>query len=227
MGGGAMDGQLVGVIGGIALLVIWYLVIWPAIKRGMGSAASAAGEALRPKADSAETILLATAKARKVLDGHVGVYADDWEKIDLGVRSGVENQMMVVAFSVTLLNIAVQDVAYDTGAVDRTMLMEGRNGFPKVKISDDAFRAALRDLWSRFTPATRANLDMRYRYIFTQRLAADNEATFFQRLSDYATRTLTDEMAYGAPPNRDWLEFLNDLADGNLDRARDFLDRIA
>lgn len=222
-----MDGQVVGIIGGMIVLALWFLVIWPAIKRGTVNAASAAGEALRPKADSAETMLLATAKAREVFEGHVSPYAEDWEKIDLGVRSGVENQMMVVAFSAALLNIAIQDVAYDSGAVDRIKLMEGRDGFPKLKVSDEAFRAALRDLWSRFTPATRMNLDMRYRYIFTQRLTADNEAAFFQRLSDYATRSLTNELAYGASSDRAWLEFLNDLADGNLEQARAFLDRIA
>jgi len=222
-----MDGQLIGVIGGMAALSVWFFVIWPAIKRGMGHAASAAGDALRPKADAAETLLLATTKARGVFDRHVSAYSNQWEKIDLGVRAGVENQMMVVAFSVTLLNISVQDVAYDTGAVDRMKLMEGRDGFPKVKISDDAFRAALRDLWSSFSPATRMNLDMRYRYIFVQRLAADNEAAFFQRLTDYTTRSLTNEMAYGASPDREWLAFLSNLADGDMDGARAFLDRIA
>lgn len=222
-----MDGQLIGAIGGMAALAVWFFVIWPAIKRGVGHAALATGDALRPKADPAETLLLATAKARRVFQGHISAYGDEWEKIDLGVRTGVENQMMVVAFSVTLLNIAVQDVAYDTGAVDRMKLMDGRDGFPKVKISDDAFRAALRDLWSDFTPATRMNLDMRYRYIFVQRLAADNEASFFQRLSDYATRSLSNEMAYGAAPDRQWLQFLSDLAGGNMDGARAFLDRIA
>lgn len=222
-----MNGQIISLLGVLAILAIGGLVVWPVIKRGMTSSASAAGDVVRPETDSAETMLVATRKAREVFDGHIGAYADDWEEIDLGVRRGVENQMMVVAFSVTLLNIAVQDVAYDTGSVDRIKLTEGRDGFPKVKISDDAFRAALRDLWSRFSPATRANLDMRYRYIFTQRLAADNEATFFDRLTDYATRSLTDEMANGAPPDRDWLEFLKDLADGNIEHARAFLDRIA
>lgn len=221
-----MDGQAIGAIGGLIVLALWFFVIWPAIKRGIGNAASSAGDAFRPKADGAETLLLASAKARGVFEGHVATYADGWEKIDLGVRTGVENQMMVVAVSVTLLNIAIQDVAYDMGTVDRVKLMEGRDGFPKVKISDDAFRAALRDLWGRFTPATRMNLDMRYRYLFTQRLASDTEAAFFQRLTNYATQSLTNEMAYGAAPDRRWLDFLTDLADGDAERARRFLDDI-
>lgn len=62
-----MDGQVVGIIGGVIVLAIWFLVIWPAIKRGAANAASAAGEALRPKADSAETMLLATAKSERGL----------------------------------------------------------------------------------------------------------------------------------------------------------------
>lgn len=221
-----MDGQAIGAIGGLIALAIWFFVIWPAIKRGLGKAASSAGDAFRPKADSTETLLLASAKARGVFNGQIDAYSDDWEKIDLGVRTGVENQMMVVAMSVTLLNISIQDVAYDMGTVDRVKLMEGRDGFPKVKISDDAFRAALRDLWGRFTPATRMNLDMRYRYLFTQRLASDTEAAFFQRLTNYATQSLTNEMAYGAPPDRRWVEFLADLADGDVERARRFLDDI-
>lgn len=221
-----MDGQAIGAIGGLIVLALWFFVIWPAIKRGVGKAASSAADTFRPTADSAETLLRASAKARGVFDSHVVTYADGWEKIDLGVRTAVENQMMVVAVSVTLLNISIQDVAYDMGAVDRVKLMEGRDGFPKVKISDDAFRAALRDLWSRFTPATRMNLDMRYRYLFTQRLASENEAAFFQRLTSYATQSLTNEMAYGAPADHRWLDFLSDLADGDVEGARRFLDEI-
>lgn len=226
-----MDGQIIGVIGGIGVLLVWSLVIWPAIKRGLGgaasAAASAAGDAMRPRADSAATIALAVPKARAVLQNHISAYAEAWEKIDLGVRSHVENQMMVLAFTVALLNIAIQDVAYDTGAVDRLKLMEGRNGFPQVSIHDDAFRAALQDVWSPFTPGTRLNLDMRYRYVLMQRAATPNEVAFFQRLSSYATRTLTDEFGHGTAPDRSWLAFLDDLANGRIDDARVFLNRIA
>ena len=216
-----------GIVAALVAFAIWQFVIWPLIGRASRRAVSAASDAGRPTADPTSTMLRATAKARQVFDGHVDdflAYSEaDWETFDAGVRSGIEAQIMVVAFSVTLLNISIQDVAYDTGAVDRAKLTEGRNGFPKVKVSDEAFRLALRELWSRFSVPTRMNLDMRYRYLHWERLASKEETALHGRMCDFALRTLTNEFSFGAHHDTGWLDFVNHLAHGRLDEARTFI----
>jgi hypothetical protein len=222
----------IGIIAALAALAIWQFLIWPWIGRATRRAAQGAAEALKPAAaDSGLLLAKATAKARGVFDSHFDSYLAyseaDWDRLDGGIRAGVEAQMMVVAESVTLLNLALQDVAYDEGRVDRLKVAAGQNGFPKLKISDDDFRRALRELWSRFSVPTRMNLDMRYRYIFREKLASKPEASMFALMTGYAERTLTNEFSFGAHQDTEWLQFLNDLALGEMDGARRFMAEIS
>lgn len=223
-----MNGEMIGVIGGMAILAIWYFLVWPIIKRGMKTASTAVGgvleDAFRPKADSAETLLLATRKSRLTFNRHIGVFADDLERVEEGVRATTEGQLMIVAFSVTLLNLSIQDVAYDQGNVDRLKLLSDKNGFPSVNVSDNSLRAALQDIWSNFSPITRTNLDMRYRYIFGANLNSDYESKIYHIMSNYCMRSLKREFTYGSSADLEWFEFLISIADGDQVKAKKFLD---
>lgn len=221
-------GEFLGFLGAIVALGLWWFVIRPLVGRAVSATASGAVNALRPGPDPTTTMLKATAKARPIFEDHVSTflsYSDaDWDKLDAGVRNGVEAQMMVVVFSVTLLNIATQDVAYDEDRVDfLAVATGGGNPFPKVKVKDEVWRVALRDLWSRFSVPTRMNLDMRYRYIFQEGLMSSAEGGLFEHLTNYATRTLTDQFSYGTSANTDWLGFVDALANGRMDEARLFI----
>ena len=222
----------IGIIAALAALAIWQFLIWPWIGRTTRKAAQGAAEALKPAApDSGLLLGKATAKAKGVFDAHIDAYLAyseaDWDRLDGGIRTGIEAQMMVVAESVTLLNLALQDVAYDEGRVDHLKVAAGQNGFPKLKISDDDFRRALRELWGRFSVPTRMNLDMRYRYIFREKLASKPEASMFALMTSYAERTLTNEFSFGSHQDTEWLQFLNDLALGEMDGARRFMAEIS
>jgi hypothetical protein len=226
-----MQGAL-GIVAALIALAIWQFVIWPWIGKASGNAASKAVEALRPAAgDSSRFLADATAKAKDKVEAHVTdylAYSDaDWEKLDAGVRAGIEAQMMVVAQSVTLLNIALQDVAYDEGRVDEIKVRTGQNGFPKLKLSDDELRLALRSLWERFSIPTRMNLDMRYRYLYRERLASPTETSLHQWMVGYAERTLTNEFSFGAHHDTEWLEFVYALACGQMDDAHRFVAQIS
>lgn len=225
-----MNSQAAGAIGAICMLLLWSFVIWPAIKRALSSATNLAGnkieDALRPSADSAQLLVVALPKAQAIFARHLASVSADWEQVDTGVRKIIEAQMIVVSFSTTLLNIALQDAAYDLGMVDRIKLLEGRNGFPKIKISDDAFRAALKTLWASFSPATRMNLDMRYRYIFVQKLNSDAEAHMYEKFNSYAVQTITNEMAHQANPDLRWLDLVRALSTDDRSGAIEALNRL-
>lgn len=220
------------VVGAIAAFLIWQFVIWPFIGRLTGRVARGAAEALKPaEADSSMLFAKATFKAKGVLDAHFDEYLSlpetNWERLDSGVRAGVESQMIVVAQSVTALNTAIQDVAYDEGRVDRVKTLLGENGFPKLKISDDDWRQALADIWSRFSIPTRMNLDMRYRYIYQKRLNSPGEQSAFAAMTHYAENSITNEFSFGAHRDTEWLRFVDDLAKGEVEAARQFLEANA
>lgn len=222
----------IGIVAALVALAVWQFVIWPWIGRLTGLAARGAAEALRPAApDSGLMLVKATAKAKRVLDTHIDdflAYSEaDWERLDAGIRAGVEAQMMVVAESVTALNIALQDVAYDEGRVDQIKVLTGENGFPKLKLGDEDFRRALREIWGRFSVPTRMNLDMRYRYLYRERLASTTEQSLFGWMTDYASRTLKNEFSYGSHHDTEWLQFVDDLARGEIDGAHKFIAEIS
>lgn len=222
----------IGIIVGLAVLAVWQFLIWPWIGRATRKAAQGAAEALKPAApDSGLLLGKAALKAEGVFNAHIDTYLAyseaDWDRLDGGVRAGIEAQMMVVAESVTLLNIAIQDVAYDEGRVDHLKVAAGQNGFPKLNVSDDDFRRALRELWGRFSVPTRMNLDMRYRYIYREKLASKPEASMFAMMIGYAERTLTNEFSFQTHRDTEWLQFLYDLALGEMDGAHKFMAEIS
>ena len=222
----------IGIVAGVIVLIVWHFVIRPLIGRLVSGAARGAAEALRPAApDSAPLLAKATAKAKGVLDGHIDGYlaysGSDWQRLNVGIQAGVEAQMMVIAESITALNIALQDVAYEEGRVDHVKVRAGLNGFPKMKLSDDDFRRALRELWGRFSVPARMNLDMRYRYIYRERLASPTERSLLDWMTGYSVRTLENEFAFGSHRDTAWLQFIDDLARGEMDEAQKFIAEIS
>jgi hypothetical protein len=218
-----MGQEVLGAVGALLMLGLWSFVIWPAINNGLNKVGSIALEPRAPKADSSETLLLATTKARRIFNRHIESYLVDRETINNGIRKGTESQIAVLAFSVTLVEIAIQDVLYDSGKVDTVKLRLGSGGFPRVKISHDAFRAALRDVWSEFEPFTRMQLDARHTCILGKNLGTDAENILYKQIAAYASATLTNEFAYNAEPDTMWIQFVNELANDNIESARALL----
>lgn len=216
----------------IFAFLIWQFVIWPFIVRMTAKATQGTIAALRPaEPDSSVLFYKATVKAKNVLNAHYGEFlmldGSDWDRLDACIHESIEAQMMVVAQSVTVLNIAVQDVAYDEERIDRLKILSGKSGFPKLKMSDDDWRRALSDLWSRFSVPTRMNLDMRYRYIYQKNLNSLNDQYAFAAMIHYAEHSLSNEFSFGMHRDTDWLGFVNNLATGNIDAARSFIEDAA
>ena len=221
MNGGAGSAAIVAMI--IAVFVV--PVIWMLIKQSAAKVGQAAVDAIKPPADAPLYLLKATAKARDVFQNHTSIFlsytASTWQELDEQLRRGGEQQLMMLAFSTSLLNIAVQDVAYDEGAVDQLRLIQGQNGFPKLKISDDAFVHALRTVWEPLTEETKSLLAAQYRRFFTGRNpAAGRDASLFARLSDFTTQKLSDEFSYRMQPNTDWLDYIRGISIGDANEAR-------
>jgi hypothetical protein len=226
--GAGMDTGL-HIVTAICGFLAWQFVIWPIIRWLTGGVARGAVEVLRPASNASPMLFAkATFKAKGVLDAHFDEYFIhqklNWEQIDKGIRAGTESQMMVVAQSVTALNIALQDVCYDEGCVDRMKTLSGENGFPKLRVSDDDWRRALADLWSRFSVPTRMNLDMRYRYIYQKHLNSPSERQMFAAMTHYSESSISNEFSFGAHRDTEWLGFIDNLARGEVGEARRFLE---
>ena len=224
MNGSAGSAAIVAMI----IAVFIFPLIWMLIKQSAARVGRATVDAIKPPADAPLYLLKATAKARDVFQNHASIFlsytASDWQELDVQLRSGVEQQLMMLAFSTSLLNIAIQDVAYDEGAVDQLRLIQGQNGFPKLKISDEAFVHALRSVWEPLTGETKNLLATQYRRFFTAKNpAAGRDASLFARLSDYTTQKLSDEFSYRMTPNTGWLDYIRGISIGDANEARQII----
>lgn len=219
-----------GAVAILAMIIAVFIlpVVWMLIKQSMTKVGEAAADAIKPPADAPLYLLKATAKARDVFQNHTSIFlsytASSWQELDEQLHRGVEQQLMMLAFSTSLLNIAVQDVAYDEGAVDQLRMIQGQNGFPKLKLSDEAFVHALRTVWEPLSEETKTLLAAHYRRFFTGRNSgAGRDASLFARLSDFTTRKLSDEFSYRMQPNTDWLDYIRGISIGDADEARQMI----
>jgi hypothetical protein len=224
-----MDAGIGAAIVAAAIIAIFVVpLISMIIRQSAKKVGEAALDAIKPSADAPLYLVKATDKARDIFHNHASIFlsytASTWEELDEQVRSGTEQQLMMLAFTSSLLNISIQDVAYDEGAVDTVALLQGKGGFPKLKISDAAFEHALHTIWQPLTDQTKKLLGAQYRRFFATRTSVGGrDASLFTAMSEFATRKLTDEFSYRMQPKTDWLDYIRGISIGDAAEARQIL----
>lgn len=132
------------------------------------------------------------------------------------VRRHTDCQLMVVAMTSAICGYTLQDAYYDAG------LAGPLSGMPKVKfnVRTDG-RAMAQAAWSQFPPC-KADLDMRYRIVFSRQLSVP-EAGLWERCEDWASAAARSKFEYQQQLSPGWIRFVHDISSGDVAGAKQLL----
>ena len=174
---------------------------------------------LRPRAD--RNCLVAAGLAMKQhfadsLEMGCSLYETTQDEIEDTINRNVEGQMIVVSLSTSLLNYCLTDAYYDAG---KASFFEGK---PETRFSHDDSRLALHTAWSLFATC-KANLDMRYRYIYVNKLHSHQEEALWRVLKQWSERNCRDVFEFERQFPVQWVGFIEAISKRNTDRAMEII----
>jgi hypothetical protein len=149
---------------------------------------------------------------RESLETGCSIYCTDKAKIDETVRRSADAQLMVLSVLRPALDFALQDAYFQAGKI---MNFEP---LPAALTGDEergALRTAIADL-----PTSKANLDMKFRYMFTNNLSSPAEDALWDEMVTISQAVVRRSYEQKSAMNSFWVGVIARLGEGDAEGAR-------
>jgi len=157
----------------------------------------------------------ASKKVRNSIEAGSSIYEIEVREIDETIRKSPDAQLMTLAVLRPTINFALQDAYFDEGLASNYEPM-------KIDLVSDEERDALRKSIE-FLPRCRANLDMRYRYMFVSKVSNDAEDWLWSEMCTTAQPLVRRSFEQKSSLHPFWIGVISRLADGDAEGARQVL----
>ncbi len=149
---------------------------------------------------------------RESLEAGCSIHCKDQKEIDETIRRSPDAQLMVLAILRPAIDFALQDAYFNSGKILSFQPLP-------AKLTNDeergAIRVAIADL-----PTSKANLDMKFRYMFTNKLGSPAEDALWDEMLTVSQAVVRRAYEEKKAINSFWVGVIARLSEGDADAAK-------